>query len=125
WLRHKLYPAKIYCPVCKRPTKHHRITSRRVYGCDHCGHQLSPTARTLFHKSDTPLVKWFYAIYLIAQIHSRISANQLQRELDVTYKTAWRMLKEIRKRMDDGDATFAGVIETDVTDTFWTQERLE
>lgn len=113
WLRYKLYPEKIFCVNCRKPTKHHRISGRKVYGCDYCGHQISPTAGTIFHKSSTPLVYWFYAIYLMAQTRTGISAKQLERELGVTYKTAWRMFKEIRKRLDDGDALFSGVVEID------------
>lgn len=118
WLRHKLYPAQIYCINCKRPTKHHRITSRKVYGCDYCGHQVSPTAGTIFHKSDTSLRLWFYAIYLMASTRTGISAKQLERELGVTYKTAWRMFKMIRSRLDEGGDAFennGSVVEVDET----------
>lgn len=115
YLRHKLYPEKIYCPNCQKPTKHHRITTRKVYGCDFCGHQISPTAGTIFHKSDTPLVKWFYAIYLMSQTRTGISAKQLERELGVTYKTAWRMFKLIRSRLDEGRSAFSGDVEVDET----------
>lgn len=115
WLRYKLYPAKIYCPNCEKPRKHHRITTRKKYGCDFCGHQISPTAGTLFHKSDTPLVLWFYAIYLMSQTRTGISAKQLERELGVTYKTAWRMFKMIRSRLDEGRSVFSGDVEVDET----------
>ena len=103
WLRHKLYPEKIYCPTCKAPTKHHRITKRKVYGCDYCGHQISPTAGTIFHKSRTPLTIWMYTIYQIAQSQGSISAKQIERETGVTYKTAWRMCNEIRKRLGEAE----------------------
>lgn len=87
---------------CQKGTKHHRISGRKVYGCDYCGHQISPTAGTIFHKSDTPLTKWFYAIYLVAHNRTDMSAKQLERELGVTYKTAWRMFKVIRSRLNEG-----------------------
>ena len=99
WLRHKLYPEKIYCPNCKKSTKHHRITTRKVYSCDYCGHQISPTAGTIFHKSRTPLRIWLHVIFQMAQTRGGISAKQIERETGVTYKTAWRMCKEIRKRL--------------------------
>src|SRR5437762_13239572 len=81
WLRNKLYPAKIFCVSCKKPTKHYRITSRKVFSCDFCGHHVSPTSGTIFHKSPTPLRLWFYAIYLVAATRGDISAKQLEREL--------------------------------------------
>lgn len=55
---------------------------------------MFPTAGTIFHKSPTPLRLWFYAMYLMAQTRCGISAKQIQRELGVTYKTAWRMFKQ-------------------------------
>ena len=51
WLRNYLYPQKIECPICQKPTKHHRIKTKKVYGCDFCGHQISPTAGTIFEHS--------------------------------------------------------------------------
>jgi transposase len=104
WLRKKLYPNRIYCPNCKKPTKHHKITERPVYGCDYCGHQISPMAHTIFQHSSTPLRLWFYAIYLMSSTRCGISAKQLQRETGVTYKTAWRMFKQIRKLLQENNS---------------------
>jgi len=115
FLRNKLYPAKIYCQNCEKPTKHHKISGRKVYGCDYCGNQVSPTAGTIFHKSSTALRLWFYAIYLMAQTRTGISAKQLERELGVTYKTAWRMFTMIRSRLDEGLDAFSGNVEADET----------
>jgi transposase len=101
WLRNYLYPDGIYCTKCEATTKHHRVKSRPSYSCDHCGHHVHPTADTIFHKSPTPLTTWFYAIYLMAQTRCGISAKQIQRETGVTYKTAWRMFKQIRSMLTD------------------------
>ncbi|MCH7970887.1 MAG: transposase [Chloroflexi bacterium] len=101
WLRNHLYPQKIYCLNCKLSRKHHRIRSRKVYGCDYCGHQVSPMAGTIFHKSRTSLVDWFYAIFKVSTTRTGYSAKQLEREIGVTYKTAWRMLNEIRKMLSE------------------------
>jgi transposase-like protein len=101
WLRNYLYPDGIFCEACNAATKHHRVKSRPSYSCDHCGHHVHPTAGTIFHKSPTPLTIWFYAIYLMAQTRCGISAKQIQRETGVTYKTAWRMFKQIRSMLND------------------------
>jgi transposase len=116
WLRHKLYPEKIYCPNCKKATKHHRITTRKVYGCDNCGHQMSPTAGTIFHKSSTPLQIWLYVVFQMAQTRGGIAAKQIERETGVTYKTAWRMCNEVRKRLGE-NGTILGVISNDNDDS--------
>ncbi len=104
WLRNYLYPDGIYCTKCEATTKHHRVKSRPSYSCDHCGHHVHPTAGTIFHKSPTPLTTWFYAIYLMAQTRCGISAKQIQRETGVTYKTAWRMFKQIRTMLDERES---------------------
>src|SRR5438445_9853480 len=101
WLRNYIYPDGIYCIKCEATTLHHRVKSRPSYSCDHCGHHVHPTADTIFHKSPTPLTIWFYAIYLMAQTRCGISAKQIQRETGVTYKTAWRMFKQIRTMLEE------------------------
>jgi transposase len=101
WLKNRLYPEGIFCDACQAITKHHRVKSRPSYSCDHCGHHVHPTADTIFHKSPTPLTTWFYAIYLMAQTRCGISAKQIQRETGVTYKTAWRMFKQIRSMLEE------------------------
>jgi transposase len=101
WLRNYLYPDGIYCEKCEAVTKHHRVVSRPSYSCDRCGHHVHPTAGTIFHKSPTPLTTWFYAVYLMAQTRCGISAKQIQRETGVTYKTAWRMFKQIRSMLEE------------------------
>ena len=81
-----------YCEECKQERKHYRIKGRPVFSCAFCGTQVSPTAGTILEHSSTSLRLWFYAMYLMASTRCGISAKQIQRELGVTYKTAWRML---------------------------------
>ena len=104
WLCNYIYPDGIHCATCERVTKHHRVKSRPSYSCDYCGHHVHPTAGTIFHKSPTPLTTWFYAIYLMASTRCGISAKQIERETGVTYKTAWRMFRQIRSMLTEGDA---------------------
>jgi transposase len=109
WLKNRLYPDGIFCDACQAITKHHRVKSRPSYSCDHCGHHVHPTADTIFHKSPTPLTTWFYAVYLMASTRCGISAKQIQRETGVTYKTAWRMFKQIRSMLtDEGSGPIGG-----------------
>lgn len=115
WLKNYLYPNGIFCETCQKVTKHHRIASRRSYSCDYCGNHVHPTAGTIYHKSSTPLRLWFYAVYLMASTRCGISAKQLERELGVTYKTAWRMFKQIRSMLAEDDAQLSGKVEVDET----------
>jgi transposase len=113
YLRHQLYPEVIECENCGKDARYYRIRTRKVYGCEHCGHQISPTADTIFHKSRTPLTIWFYTIYLMAQTRGGISAKQVERETGVTYKTAWRMCKMIRESLAEDNGPFGGNVEID------------
>lgn len=105
------------CPKCKRESKWYRIQAERAYSCQFCGHHLHPTVGTLFAKSRTPLQLWFYAIYLFTTTRHGVSAKELQRQLGVTYKCAWRMGHEIRKHMAqiDGEEPLSGHVEVDET----------
>lgn len=101
------------CPKCGRHSKFHKRKNRPAYECQWCSHQISPMSGTPFEKSSTPLVKWFYAIYLFTTSRHGVPAKELQRQLSVTYKTAWRMGHEIRKYMAivDGDDNLSGHVE--------------
>lgn len=109
-----LYPDGITCRSCKKVRPHHKLTGRKAYSCANCRTHVYPLAGTIFEKSRTPLKSWFYAIYLVSSTRAGISAKQLERELGVTYKTAWRMMKEIRKLMHE-DPVLSGAVEFDET----------
>ena len=93
-----------------------KLAKLPAYTCN-CGHHVHPMAGTFFQDSRTPLQKWFYAMYLFTTTRHGVAAKELQRQLSVTYKTAWRMAHEIRKHMAkvDGDAPLSGVVEVDET----------
>lgn len=109
------YPDGVYCVKCQKVTPHYRIKSKPVYSCQFCGNQVSPLAGTIFHKSPTPLRYWFHAMFLMSSTRCGISAKQLQREIGVTYKTAWRMFTMIRKLMDEKHDKMSGTLEVDET----------
>lgn len=77
--------------------------------------KLASCVGTPFAKSRTPLQLWFYAIYLFTSTRHGVSAKELQRQLGVTYKTAWRMGHEIREHMADvdGEEPLSGHVEAD------------
>ena len=64
---------------------------------------MFPCVGTIFEGSRTPLVKWFYAIYLFASSRHGVPAKELERQLGVTYKCAWRMAHKVRGFMADMD----------------------
>lgn len=90
------YPQGIKCNNCDMKTKHYKIKGRTAYSCEYCRNQIYPLTGTIFEKSTTPLRVWFYAMYLIAYTWGQISVKDLQKELGVTYKTAWRISRDIK-----------------------------
>ncbi|MDX2072908.1 MAG: IS1595 family transposase [Alphaproteobacteria bacterium] len=111
------YGMEGFCPSCGAKTKFSRVSSQRAYACQWCGWHTYPCVGTPFENSRTSLQLWFYAIYLFTTTRSGVSAKELQRQLGVTYKCAWRMGHEIRKHMDfvDGNPPLNGTIEMDET----------
>ena len=73
-------------------------------------------AGTIFEHSSTSLRLWYYAMYLMASTRCGISAKQIQRETGVTYKTAWRMFRQIRSLLSETDMQLEGsAVEMDET----------
>lgn len=105
------------CPKCQRQFKYYKVKGRKCYACQYCAHQIHPLAGTIFHKSETLLKLWFFAIFLFAASKNGVSAKELERQLGVTYKTAWRMAQQIRTLFEDDDPgdTLAGIVEVDET----------
>lgn len=102
------------CDRCERDTRFSRIRNRRAYQCQWCGFQVYPCVGTIFERSRTPLRKWFYAIYLFASSPHGVPAKELERQLGVTYKCAWRMAHRISHFMADMDVEMLfGEVEID------------
>lgn len=119
-LRHAPDGTHAECPKCERERAFKRYATtqgRQSWTCTGCGHHVHPTAGTIFEKSSTSLHLWYYAMYLMASTRCGISAKQLERELGVAYKTAWRMLNRIRAELmaQDNDEPLAGKVEVDET----------
>ena len=111
WLVSVNYPDGIACAskICGgKVRKHYRVAKRLSYSCDVCGHHVHPMAGTIYEKSSTPLRTWFLAVYLMSTTRTGISAKWLERQIGVTYKTAWRMFKQIRSMLDEGKPSLGG-----------------
>lgn len=111
------YGMTLECPKCAKHGRFTRIKKMPAYQCAWCGYHIHPMAGTPFERTRTPLQKWFYAIYLFTTTRHGVPAKELQRQLGVTYKCAWRMAHEIRKHMAgvDGNDGLMGMVEADET----------
>ncbi len=98
------------CDKCGRNAHFYRVKARRSFACEYCGHQVFPTSGTPFDRTRTPLRDWFHVMFLFCTTRNGVAAKEVERQLGVTYKTAWRMCHEIRKYMGqiDGDAPLGG-----------------
>lgn len=115
YLEELRWPNGVECPKCRSESVS-RIATRQKFDCNRCRYQFSVTAGTLFHDSHLPLWKWFLAIYLTCESKKGISAKQLQRTLDVSYRTAWYLAHRIRDAMgDDAQPLLTGTVEIDET----------
>lgn len=117
WIWAVFYPEdRHHCVKCLKQTKHYRVKSRPSFSCSVCGHHVHPMAGRIYEKSTTSLRTWFYAIFLMATTRTGVSAKWLQRQTGVTYKTAWRMFREIRSMLDEGEpGPLRGLVEVDET----------
>lgn len=107
------YGARLHCESAKcagREATYYRAKARRSYACEHCGTQIYPTAGTPFHASRTSLKDWFFVMFLFCASRNGVAAKEVQRQIGVTYKTAWRMCHMIRQYMGfvDGDYPVGG-----------------
>jgi Transposase zinc-ribbon domain len=96
YIKEQIWPKGLApCLKCGVSRKHYRVSGRKAYACNHCGHHIYPLAHSIFTKSTTPLQTWFYILYLMLSTRGLLSARQIQRETGVTYKTAWRSRAQI------------------------------
>ena len=69
--------------------------------CQTCGHQTSPTAGTILHRSHVALREWFRAAWLLSAHTPGMSAIELQHQMRCSYKTAWLLLHRLRQAVHD------------------------
>ena len=112
---HRKYSQLAKCPKCNRPFKYYKVSDRKCYACQYCGNQLHPLANTIFEKSDTPLKSWFFAMFLFSVSKNGVSAKELQRQLGVTYKCAWRIANKVRTLFSDDIEKLRDSVEVDET----------
>jgi len=109
------WPKGITCPSCKSD-KISRIIKRYQFDCDACRYQFSATAGTIFHDTHLPLWKWFLATYLLCESRKGMSANQMKRQLAISYKTSWYLCHRIRAAMlETAQEKLGGTVEIDET----------
>jgi transposase-like protein len=115
YLEEQRWPDGVTCPRCGSKSIS-RYQDKYVFDCNSCRYQFSATVDTIFHDSHLPLWKWFLATYLMVESKKGISANQMKRTLEVSYKTAWYLCHRIRAAMTvDNPMPLSKIVEVDET----------
>ena len=107
------YGKRNVCLSCRKPFRYYKVKNRKAYECGYCGRQVYPMASTIFEGSTTSIQKWYYAIYLFSVSKNGVSAKEIQRQLSVTYKTAWRIGHQVRKLLADDGRLLTRFVEID------------
>ena len=115
WFETRIWPDGRYCPQCGSTRTHEASHNDMPYRCSDCGAYFSVKTGTVMRKSQLPLRKWVFAIYLHLTSLKGVSSMKLHRDIGVPQKTAWFMLQRIRKAWEGGDKLFAGPVEIDET----------
>jgi hypothetical protein len=92
------WPDGFACPRCAG-AKHSYCEPKRLFQCSACRLQTSARAGTIFHKSRTPLTKWFLAMHLMTGAKNDISGLELARQLAVKWDTAWLIKQKLMEVM--------------------------
>lgn len=102
------------CAGCGKSAHYYRVSTRRAYVCEYCGHQVYPTAGTPFDRTRTSLRDWFTVMFMFTTSRNGVAAKAVERQIGVTYKTAWRMCHQIREYMTslESDDPLGGIGET-------------
>ena len=108
------WPDGVRCPRCESDKVWR--TERDQFDCGTCSYRFSVTSGTILHDTHLPLQKWFLATYFMVESRKGISANQLKRTINVSYKTAWYLCHRIRAAMKDAyPFPLKGIVEVDET----------
>ncbi|OGG72663.1 hypothetical protein A3A38_00295 [Candidatus Kaiserbacteria bacterium RIFCSPLOWO2_01_FULL_53_17] len=91
-----------------------RVKGRKQYHCSRCSFQVAPLAGTIFEKSKVPLTMWFHVFMMFSNAKSGLAAKTIQRDLEITYKCAWRMAKLIRGSLKQSEEPLKGEVELDL-----------
>jgi len=105
-----IWDDEVSCPHCggvERITKVKANPDKRIrlglWRCGDCKGQFTVKVGTVFEHARMPLHKMLQAVYLMTSSKKGVSAHQLHRALEITYKSAWFLAHRIREAMRSGE----------------------
>ncbi len=116
------WPNGAACPHCgsvKVSKLGGKAAEKGLYKCKEslCRKKFTVRIGTIFEESPIALRDWVYAFARMCASKKGVSAHQLHRELDITYKSAWFLCHRVRHAMNDGGlgSPLGGIVEVDET----------
>ncbi|WP_369074223.1 IS1595 family transposase [Confluentibacter sediminis] len=88
-------------------------TEQGRYSCKNCKRSFSVLVGTIFEETRLSLPKWFQIITLMLNAKSSMSAKETERNIDVTYKTAYYTCMRVRVGILMPETKLNGIIEID------------
>ena len=113
----KRFGKKVKCAYCNSPKLSKRTKDLR-HKCYGCNRTTFVTVGTHLHSSNMDLKKWMYAFSIVTDAKKGLSAKQLERHLNVSYPTAFKMYHKIRDLMsmeNKGIDELDNIVEMDET----------
>jgi transposase-like protein len=103
-LEEVVWPKGATCPRCDERARIGKINGGRLglWRCSPCKRQFTVTVGTVFERSHIPMHKWWQAAHLRASGKMGISAHQMHRTLEVSYKAARFMEHRLREAIRAG-----------------------
>jgi len=127
WLEKRLWPKGVVCPHCGTIDNATALKGEAhrtgTYQCNEseCREQFTVTVGTVFERSKIPLSKWLMVVFLMSASKKGMSAHQIHRMIDVSYKSTWFMCHRIREAMKSSATGLlgsgSGIVEAD--ETYW------
>jgi transposase-like protein len=118
WFIDMRYKGNLVCPHCGTSISIYKERKRlKVFHCSNCNNSFSPLTGTIFEKTHIPIIDWFDVIKDFLNDRTGYSACNVARFFKMTYKSAWRMLHQIRTAMENREIEqiFEAVVEVDET----------
>jgi transposase-like protein len=124
WLEARVWPQGPVCPHCGSTgddvtALQGKVHRPGLYQCAGCREQFTVTVKTVFERSKVPLSKWLAALFMMTASKKGVSAHQIHRSLQISYKTAWFLCHRLREAMRSGGLAPMGgpgtIVEIDET----------
>jgi transposase-like protein len=112
WLEARIWANGRFCPHCGTVGESTLMQGKThrpgLYQCNACREPFTVTVGTLYERSHIALNKWLAATHLMMASKKGMSALQMSRMLDISYKSTWFMCHRIRESLREQNPGLLG-----------------